>query len=47
MTCTVSSFPYVQDGYTSLHLASQNGHGGVVSLLLESGADPQATGEVG
>ena len=30
--------PYIQDGVTALLMASQNGHEGVVRLLLESGA---------
>ena len=32
-----------KDGYTSLHVASQNGHAGAVALLLRAGADPNTT----
>lgn len=31
-----------KDGYTSLHVASQNGHGEIVVLLLDAGANPNA-----
>ena len=31
-----------KDGYSSLHVAAQNGHLEMVSLLIEAGADPNA-----
>ena len=33
----------VQDGWTSLFMASRNGHDKVVGLLLQNGADVNAT----
>ncbi len=38
-------FP-LQEGATALHLASQDGHGNVVTILLESGSDIHAVAEV-
>ncbi len=29
-------FGFIQDGWTALHVASQNGHCGVVRMLLEA-----------
>jgi hypothetical protein len=39
--------PALQDGSTSLHLASARGHAAVVQTLLELGADVAATNKVG
>ena len=36
----------VQDGDTSLILASKNGHAAVVSILIDHGADVNAKGQV-
>ena len=36
----------LQDGFTPLHSACQNGHSAVVSLLLEHGADLHLTTNV-
>ena len=37
---TISSlFSLMQDGFTPLYVASQNGHKKVVELLLDEGAD--------
>ncbi len=36
----------LQRGFTALHLASQNGHRNVVTILLESGSDIHAVNEV-
>lgn len=33
-------------GYTPLHQAAQQGHSGVVSILLNSGAQPNVTTKV-
>ncbi len=37
----------MQDGFTALHLSSQEGHSVVVSVLLESGADIHSVTNVG
>ena len=37
---------FLQDGFTSLHFACQNGHSRVVSMLLEHGADLHLTNRV-
>ncbi len=44
--CCSFSFVSVQEGDSPLHVACLNGHTDAVSLLLESGADLQATTEV-
>lgn len=36
-----------KDGFTSLHVAAQNGHAEVISLLLKAGANPNATDRYG
>jgi hypothetical protein len=41
------SSPVLQDGWTPLHIASDNGHLEVVRLLLDQGADMEATIKVG
>ena len=37
---------YMQNGFTPLHLASQNGHVEVVGTLIKSGADIKAVQKV-
>ena len=45
--CGFLQFIHVQNGATSLHTASQNGHTDVVDLLVRAGADVHlATTEV-
>ena len=39
MNTNSSSLDPVQDGFTALHVASQNGHSGVARMLLEAKAD--------
>ena len=39
-------FTCIQDGVTSLHLASFNGHKEVIELLLDSGASVDKADEV-
>ncbi len=46
MSCSFC-FPYVQNGFTPLHLACQYGRRDIVSLLLKSGADLRAVTKVG
>ncbi len=46
MYCSIL-FVYVQNGFTPLHLACQEGHTTIVSLLLKSGADHRAVTKVG
>ena len=36
-----------KDGFTALHVATQRGHAEIVSLLLNAGADPNATDRYG
>ena len=36
-----------QNGNTALHVASQNGHTGVVAVLLAAGAEPDARNTLG
>ena len=36
----------IQDGWTALMWAAQNGHGEVVGMLLEAKADPDVKDEV-
>ena len=43
MLCAVISFPHVQDGFTPLYVACQNGHKQIVIVLLESGANVNLT----
>ena len=35
------------DNFTALHIATENGHTGVVTLLLENGANPDIKDSVG
>ena len=37
---------YIQDGFTPLHSASQNGHTDIVEQLLKAGASPHAQDKV-
>ena len=39
----IISFPHVQDGFTPLYVACQNGHKQIVIVLLESGANVNLT----
>ncbi len=39
-------FAYVQNGFTPFHMACQEGHRDIVSLLLKHGADLQAVNKV-
>ena len=43
MLCAVISFSHVQDGYTPLYVACQNGHKQIVNFLLENGANVNLT----
>ena len=43
MLCAVISFPHVQDRFTPLYVACQNGHKQIVIVLLESGANVNLT----
>ena len=44
MLCAVIiSFPHVQDGFTPLYAACQNGHKQIVIVLLENGANVNLT----
>ena len=46
-TCLLSiSSIFLQDGASSLTVASQNGHTGVVDVLLRHGADPNIASTV-
>jgi ankyrin repeat protein len=36
----------MQEGWTSLHLASEQGHTEIVTVLIEAGADLEAENEV-
>lgn len=45
--CTLYPSVILQDGETTLHLASKQGHVAVVELLLAAGADVDAKSEVG
>ena len=44
MLCAVIiSFPHLQDGFTPVYVACQNGHKQIVNFLLEGGANVNLT----
>ena len=45
-TYRYATFIYIQDGFTPLHWASQNGHTDIVKQLLKAGANPHALTKV-
>ncbi len=40
------STPFIQDGFTPLHVASQKGHSSVVTILVTAGASVRAVTNV-
>lgn len=44
--CSAYFLPLIQDGYSPLHAASEEGHANVVDSILKSGANPNLATEV-